>query len=105
MTNIVLVTIVNCCGDLTKYAPCLIAFEALPLTQKVVQFPAGRNFHDEHHLLLILEYLIDVNNVWVLNRGHDLNFPPDANEVILGLDFRLFDGFNGNLQFNAPSMR
>ena len=38
-----------------------------------------------------------MNDIWVLNRGHDLDFPSNSHQICLCLDLRLFDGFDGNL--------
>ena len=41
--------------------------------------------------------LVDVYDVRVLDGGHDLNLPPDPDQVGLGLDLGLLDRLDGNL--------
>ena len=40
---------------------------------------------------------VDVNDVRMLNWGHDLYLPPDPDQVCLCLYLALFDGFDGHL--------
>ena len=41
---------------------------------------------------------IDVDDVRVMDGGHDLNLPPDPYEICLRLDFRLLDRLDGHLK-------
>ena len=40
---------------------------------------------------------VDVNDVWVLDGGHDLYFSSDPDQVCLRLYLALFNGFDGDL--------
>ena len=41
---------------------------------------------------------IYVDDVRVMDGGHDLNLPPDPYEICLRLDFRLLDRLDGHLK-------
>ena len=42
---------------------------------------------------------IYVDDVRVMDGGHDLNLPPDPYEICLRLDFRLLDRLDGHLKY------
>ena len=43
-----------------------------------------------------------MNDVWVLNGGHDLDLPTDPDEVGLGLDLALLDRLDSDLHHGKP---
>ena len=55
MADVVFVTVVGGRCDLSEDPPGLLVLEALAVAQVVVELAAGRDFHDEDHLFLVLE--------------------------------------------------
>ena len=112
-------TIVDGGCNLSKDSSRVGFAERLPVTDVVVQLPAGGDLHHQHHLLLVLKHckmraiviilimvkknltFIDVNDVWMLDGGHDLDLSPDSDEVGLCLDLALLDRLDCHLPGNT----
>jgi hypothetical protein len=47
--------------------------------------------------IIIIITFINVNNVGVLNRAHNLHFAPDSNEIGLRFNLALFNGLDCHL--------
>ena len=43
-------------GDLSEDSPRLVLAEHLPLAEVVIELPAGRVLHHQHHLLTVLKH-------------------------------------------------
>ena len=112
-------TIVDGGCNLSKDSSRVGFAERLPVADVVVQLPAGGDLHHQHHLLLVLKHckmraiviilsmatknltFVDVNDVWMLDGGHDLDLSPDSDEVGLCLDLALLDRLDRHLPENT----
>ena len=112
-------TIVDGGCNLSKDSSRVGFAERLPVADVVVQLPAGGDLHHQHHLLLVLKHckmravniilsmakknptFVDVNDVWMLDGGHDLDLSPDSDEVGLCLDLALLDRLDCHLPENT----
>ena len=112
-------TIVDGGCNLSKDSSRVGFAERLPVADVVVQLPAGGDLHHQHHLLLVLKHckmraiviilsmakknltFVDVNDVWMLDGGHDLDLSPDSDEVGLCLDLALLDRLDRHLPENS----
>ena len=108
-------TIVDGGCNLSKDSSRIGFAKRLPVADVVVQLPAGGDLHHQHHLLLVLKHcemrevdiilslfkknltFVDVNDVWMLDGGHDLDLSPDSDEVGLCLDLALLDRLDRHL--------
>ena len=91
-------TVIDSRGHLAKDAPSLVLGEDLALAEVVVELAAGGVLHHQHHLLFVLEHFVDVDDVGMLHRRHDLDLAPDAHQIGLRFDFGLLDGLDGHLE-------
>ena len=111
-----LMTVENCGCNLSEYPSGLVLLQSLPLTEVIVQLPTSSYLHHQHHLLLVLKHwtehfrsitmtpllilpltFVDVNDVRMLNWGHDLDLSSDPDQICLGLYLALLDGLDGHL--------
>ena len=92
-----LVAVIHGGSDLAEDPSGLRLVEDFALAQVVVEFAAGRVLHDQDHLLLVLKHFVDVDDVGVAHRRHDLNFAANANQIGFRFDFGLFDRLDGHL--------
>uniref|UniRef100_A0A8D8XZ06 Uncharacterized protein n=1 Tax=Cacopsylla melanoneura TaxID=428564 RepID=A0A8D8XZ06_9HEMI len=97
MTNLMLMTVIDGGGYLSEYAPRFFFGENFLLIKKVVQLPPCRVLHDKHHFFSILKHFIDVDYVGMSDRRHDLNFPPDSDQISFGFYLAFLNGFDSHL--------
>ena len=84
-------------GDLAEDAPRFRLRQNFALTEVVVEFAAGRVFHDEDHLLLVLKHFVDVDDVGVADGRHDLDLATDADQIRFRFNFRFLNRLDGHL--------
>ena len=112
-------TIVDGSGDLSEDSASIRFSKSLPVADVVVELAPGGDLHHQHHLLLVLKHckmravniilsmatknltFVDVNDVWMLDGGHDLDLSPDSDEVGLCLDLALLDRLDCHLPGNT----
>ena len=90
-------TVIDGGSDLAEDSSGLGLVEDFALTEVIVEFAAGRVLHHQDHLLLVLKHFVDVDDVGVAHRRHDLNFAADANQIRFRFNFGLFDRLDGHL--------
>lgn len=75
MTDFMFMAIINGGADLPEYSPGLGFLQNFSLVEEIVELAPRCVFHNQHHFLPIFEYLVNMNDIGVAHRAHDLYFP------------------------------
>ena len=92
-----LMAVIDGGSDLTEDPASLQFRQNFAFAEIVVELSAGGVLHHQHHLLLVFKHFVDVNDVGMTHRRHDLNLASDPDQIRLRFNLGFLDRFDGNL--------
>lgn len=98
MDNSILMAVTDRCDDLSEDSPRVFLRQFAAFVDVIIQLPLCATIQHQNYPLFVLKNFKDIDDVGMVQFGHDFDFSSDSVDFCFIVNLQLFDVLNCNLQ-------